>query len=182
MISALVSAISGAWMVKLSRPSTPALVARLAMRSKAAMYSGPAVGVAGVVERVDADEDVAGPSTRPRPGRSDEEDGVAGRDVGDGDAVRPCPSAERSLGTAMSAVRAEPPNGRRSMSATTCAGGAELARRPGGGLEFDRVPLAVAEGEGVGFVAFVPGDGQGGGGIEAAAEQDDGSRRSGECC
>jgi hypothetical protein len=48
---------------------------------------GAAIGVAGVIESIDADEDVGrcedfGPGERER-----QEDGVAGGDVGDGDAV-----------------------------------------------------------------------------------------------
>src|SRR5439155_5797162 len=55
-------------------------------------------------------------------------------------------------------------------------GHAEVGRDPLGGGDFHRVPLAVAEGEGVDFVALGAGDGQRGGGIQAAAEQDDGAK------
>ena len=45
------------------RPSTPALVARFAMRSNASMNSGRQSGIAGVIERIHADEDVGASST-----------------------------------------------------------------------------------------------------------------------
>ena len=71
MISALVRSISGVWIVQRAAPSTPALVARFAIRSKARDVLGPAVGIAAVVERVDADEDVARRrAPRPRPART----------------------------------------------------------------------------------------------------------------
>ena len=57
-MSALVMCCSGAWIVK-PPPSTPALVARFASRSNARDELGPAVGIARIIERVDADEDVA---------------------------------------------------------------------------------------------------------------------------
>ncbi len=40
MMPSFVSCISGAWILSRCVPSTPALVARLAMRSNASMYSG----------------------------------------------------------------------------------------------------------------------------------------------
>lgn len=42
------------------------------------------------------------------------------------------------------------------------------------GLDFVFVALTIAERDGVGFEAFVPGDGKGRGRVESAAEQNDG--------
>ena len=56
---------SGAWMANRSRPSTPALVARLASRGEGGDVFRPAVGIAAVVDGVDAEEDVGRPD-RPR--------------------------------------------------------------------------------------------------------------------
>src|SRR5256885_1858443 len=156
MISRLERAISGVWMRRRCRPSTPARVARSAMDWNAAMYSGrqrgdlpgPAVGVSAVVQGGAADEATAradhfGP--RQRKGR---EDRVARGHIGHRD-----PGRERG-GSAI-------------------LGGGDLVRERGpaepsqvefddlmpahvegpghtpGGRDFDLVTPAVAEREGI---------------------------------
>ena len=81
------------------------------------------------------------------------------------------PSSARSLGTSMSAVSAEPPNARRSMSTTTWLATPAAARDSRGGLELDLVALAVAEAERVDGEALALGDREHGGRVEAAAQQ-----------
>ena len=47
-------------------------------------------------------------------------------------------------------------------------------RYPPRGLEFDAMPLAVIEAEGMAVVTFAFGNGQRGGGVQSAGYQDDG--------
>ena len=80
MMSALDRCSSGARIAS-GRPSTPARVAS-APGARTPEVLGPAVGIAGVVERVDADDDGLGAETSAHAEREREEDRVAGRDVG----------------------------------------------------------------------------------------------------
>ena len=156
MISALVSSISGAWIWIRCRALDGGLGREVRHLLERLDVLGPAVGVAAVVEGVDADEDVVcfehlGPGERDR-----EEDGVARGHVGD----RECPRRSRrrsaASGRRSSAVRAEPPKTFRSMSAITCSSTPSRAATSGGRCEFGLVALAVAETEGVGAEALGP--------------------------
>ena len=80
MMSALVSAAAARGSA--TAPSTPARVASGARRSKASRYSGPAIRIARVVERVHADDDGLGADDLGPRQREREEDRVAGRHVG----------------------------------------------------------------------------------------------------
>ena len=87
MMSAFVIVCSGAWMRKRS-PSTPARRRQRRQLLERRDELRAAVGIAGVVERVDADDDVVraehfGPAERQR-----QEDRVARRHVGRRDVVR----------------------------------------------------------------------------------------------
>ena len=104
------------------------------------MNSGPAVRIAGIIERIDADEDVPRPARLGEAQREAEEDRVARGHVGDRDAVaRRHPSALRCR-----SVSAEPPNARRSSGRTMCrsASSAAIARAA---FELDAVALAVID-------------------------------------
>ena len=79
----------------------------------------------------------------------------------------------------MSAVSAEPPKARRSIRQTDVLRGAQRGRDPPRGVEFEPVPLAVVERQGVAFKAVAPRDGQCGSGVETAAQKDDGLGRGG---
>ena len=81
MMSALPSAMSGVC-TRNRPPSTPARVARLARRSNARDEFRPAVGIAGVVERVDADDDVVGAEHLGPAERQRQENRVPRRHVG----------------------------------------------------------------------------------------------------
>ena len=71
----------------------------------------------------------------------------------------------------MSAVSADPPKTRRSMSQTTCRDACASATRwP---LEFDVVALAVPEAQRVGLEALFLGDREHGGGVQSSTQQDD---------
>ena len=127
------------------RPSTPALRRQVGHALEGRDVFRAAIRIAGVVDRVDADEDVAG-LQRLGPGqREGQEHGVARRHVGDG---MPCADLGRiapCLGTAMSAVSAEPPNSRRSMRTMRCSAAPSAPATRARGLQFHAVPLAVVE-------------------------------------
>ena len=134
MISALVSSISGAWMLQPLRALDAGLGGEVRHPLEGVDVLGAAVGIAAVVERVDADEDVAraehlGPRERER-----EEDRVARRHVGDRDPrahlAHPCdPWGRRCRRSAPSrrrrAGRCRPPHAHRHPQPPRCA-----ARRP----------------------------------------------------
>ena len=123
---------SGAWIRNRPCSSTPACVARLASCLERTKEFRPAVGIARVVDAIDADEDVKGAEGL-GPGQGEaEEDGVPRRDVSDRNAVRPSTPPRRSLGTSTSEVRALPPNARRSISSSTWRRDAHAIARRGG--------------------------------------------------
>jgi hypothetical protein len=138
---------------------------------------GAAVGVAGVVEGVDAEPDLArAEGLGPAEGVGEEE-GVAGGDVGAGD------GADAGFGVFRDGERAggDQRGGAGDEAADVgevddlvCAG-AEAGGLAAGALELDGVALAVAEAEGVGLAVLGGGEGEDGGGVEAAAEEDDGA-------
>ena len=70
MISAFVIVMSGAWMWK-RRPFDAGLRRELGHRLEGAQVLGPAVGIARIVERVDADDDVGTPSASAHASASD---------------------------------------------------------------------------------------------------------------
>ena len=118
MMSAFVRSMSGAWIVS-GRPSTPARVASAASCSNARDELRAAVGIARVVERVDADDDLRRRrATSAHPSASDRKIVLRAGHIGHRD-VRRHRAADPS-GTAMSSVSAEPPNRERSRSISTC--------------------------------------------------------------
>ena len=171
MMPSFVRCISGAWMLRRCVPSTPALVARFAIRSNASMYSGPAVGIAAVVERVHADEDVAraehlGPRQRER-----QEDRVARRHVRDRDArahlaIRAVLRHVDVRGQRRAAEDAQV-DLRDDMLATPAAPRSAAPR------ELRRVPLPVAEAQRVRREALALRDRQHRRRVEAPAQEDD---------
>ena len=110
--------------------------------------------------------------------REGQEDGVAGRHVGDGDAVAHLGerAALRDLDVAGERRAAELAQVDVDDDVVLHA---QRGRDAGRGLEFDLVALAVAEGHGVDVEALGLGDRECGGGVEAAAQQADGFLRCG---
>ena len=153
-------------------PSTPALVASGGQALERRDELRPAVRVPGVVERVDADEDVArAEHLGPRRARATGTRccAPARRSTGCRPAVdRRGPSGRRSA-----PVSADPPNAARSTCSstwrTTPSARGHDARR----LDLPRVPLTVGHREGVQLEPLVAGDGRGRRGIEAAAQEHD---------
>ena len=169
MICSLLRASSGAWIRNRPWFSTPARVARLASCSNAPKKLGPAVGIARVVDAIDADEDVeCRQSLGPRQGER-QKDGVPRGDVSDRNPVR-----HHVLGSVLGHFDRR--------SERTSAEAAEIdveldvaddcqrARNPAGGLDLDGMPLAVADGQCVELEAGRAGLGQGRGRVEAAAQ------------
>ena len=108
------------------------------------MNSGPAVGIARIVERVDADDDVVGAEHLGPAERERQEHGVARRHVGRGNLVG---SIGRSFGTGRSLVSDEPPNADRSTSISMCRATPSAPRDRARRLDLARVALAVADGQ-----------------------------------
>ena len=125
------------------RPSTPRLRARAATSRKDVDELGPAVGVAAVVEGVDADRhrvEVAGLGDGEGQG---EEHEVAGRHVGEGDAGRA--AGRRDLDRRVDEGGASPPRG---VDRATRCSIPRVAATAAGPVELDAVALAVVEGAG----------------------------------
>ena len=149
-------------------PSTPARVARVASDSNACDEFRPAVRIAGVVERVHADDDVAGAEHLGPAEREREKDRVSRRHVG----RTGCPAAARSRSCGH---RRHPTSAtsRRTRADRSSARGAArrraLRRRPRAAATLARVPLAVADRQRVQLEPVRLRDGGGGVRIEAAA-------------
>ncbi len=84
----------------------------------------------------------------------------------------PISSARSCLGTSMSAVSADPPKARRSISVTTWRFDAQRLRDARGEVELARVALAVAEGERVRLVALGARDRERRGRVKPAGQED----------
>ena len=143
------------------------------------MYSGRQSGIARIIERVDADENVGALQHFGPRQREGKEDGVARRDVGDRNAVahfrrRSGPWARRYRRSAPSR-RTRP--GR--CVATMCRSAPKWPRPRAPRPPVRPVALAVVEGKRVAGVAFAPRQRQASGGIQAAAQQANGFGRSG---
>ena len=130
----------------------------------------PAIRIAGVIEGVDADEDV-GALQHLRPGqRQRKEDGVAGRHVGHRDAVahlveRPRLGYSHVRRQRGSAERVEPNLHHQALLHT------QRRRYPRRRIQLEFVPLAVIERDRVAGKAIAPSQRQAGGRIEAARQE-----------
>ncbi len=91
----------------------------------------------------------------------------------------PISAAERALGTAISAVSAEPPNASRPMRATRCRSAPNAGRHARRPPPVRLVALPVVERERVAGEALAPRQRQAGGGIQSAAQQANRFRHSG---
>ncbi len=134
---------------------------------------GAAVGVAGVVDGVDADEEVEAFGDFGEAQGVGEEDGVACGDVGDGYAVGDLfvgfVEGYGDVGGEGGAAEGAEVDARGDV-----AGDALGLGLPFGAVELEFVALAIVKGDGVKGVTFLFGDGQDGGGIKPAGEEDDG--------
>src|SRR5260370_7276465 len=133
---------------------------------------GAAVGVSGIIERVDADENVRGLENLGPGQREGEEDGVARGNVSDRNFLAHLGSWAR-LGHGDVA-------GERGMAELAEVEGddavlssAEAGSNASGAIELDAVALAVVEGEGVAVEAIAAGERQAGGGIESTTQEAD---------
>ncbi len=169
MMPAFDSAMSGVWM-RTCAPSTPALRGEGRHRLERRNERGPAVGVARVVDGVDADDQVArADAFRPRQGQR-QKDRVARRHVGRRDAG----SVERAvLRHAACPDQRRSAEGREIDPEFDVARHSQRARHSPGGLHLDGVALAVGDRQRKELEAVGARDGGGGVGIEAPAEQDD---------
>ena len=134
---------------------------------------GPAIGIAAVVERVGAEEDVAGAEGLGPGQREREEDGVAGGDVGGRDALADL-GQRRVLGHRHVGGERRAPEGAEVEVDHHVPPDAEPLGHAPRGLELDRVPLAVAHAQRVDVEPVAPRDGGGRGRVHPAAQQDDG--------
>lgn len=133
-----------------------------------------AVGIAGIVDGVHANEDVAGLGDLGVSGGEGEKDEVAGGDVGDGDAVGHV-SGGAILGNIDVGGERGAADGTEVDGDDAVVDRAENARDLLGGDEFVAVALAVIEGEGVTCESGLARDGECGGTVQAAGEEDDGA-------
>ena len=131
---------------------------------------GAAVGVAAVVERVNADEKI-GAFEHFGPRQSiGKKDGVAGRDVGDWDFIfgaRLVRHVKIHVGQRGAAEGGEIDIDRAVLR--HALRGSDLLST----VQFDHVALAIAEREGIAFKPVGVGNGQRGGGVQSATQQHD---------
>ena len=144
MISALVMAMSGAC-TRQSAPSRAGLGAEARHGLEGGEELGAAVGIAGVVERVHAGEQIARAEHLGPGERVAEEERVARRHVGDRDVAAHGVDGAILGHRDVARVSAEPPIQRRSTVGDAMLDGAERARHARRRVELDGVALAVAE-------------------------------------
>ena len=143
MISRLVRSSSGARMRMLS-PSTAGSRREIGERLERRDELGPAIRISRVVERVHADEDVARAAHLGQRERVREKDRVARRNVRD----RNSGCDPRALWEPRcSAVSADPPNARRSMSTIWCRSTPYARATAACGFDLVLVALAVSKRE-----------------------------------
>ena len=174
MISALLMCSSGAWIRK-RPPSTPARVARRGKALERLEVVGAAVGIAGVIERVRTDGDVArvehfGPRERQRQKNGVPRGDVRGRDVGG--VHRPV------LRHGAVSRQGRAANRRQVHAHLEVLPHAQGARDRPGRLDLTRVALAVQDAERADVEAVPLQNRRGGVGIETAAQKDDRARHS----
>ena len=131
-----------------------------------------AVRVAGIVNGVDTDEDGFGANDFGVREGEGEEDGVAGGDVSDGDA-RAHFGGRAVFGHVDFSGEGGAAEGAEIDVGDAKRVGTQVSGHSFGGSEFLVVALAVVEGKGVGFEAFLTGNGETSGGIEASAKEAD---------
>ena len=130
---------------------------------------GPAVWIAGVVQRIDADEEVAGAQHfSPRQRQRQEHRIARGHVRGWNDAGVAAP-----LGISPSPTSADPPTDPRSTDSSMRLHAERLCHPPRR-QNLLRVPLAVLHGERVQLEPKFPRDGRGRKGVQASAQQHDG--------
>ncbi len=134
---------------------------------------GAAIGVSGIVDGVDAEEKIGGAECFGIGQCDREEHQVAGGDIGDGDIGHGrFVAVFGDLGVVVGEGRsAEGADVEREGS---MRGRAEVVGDLGGGIEFVAMALAIVKGDGVAGVVLVASDGQDGGAVESAGEEDDG--------
>ena len=134
---------------------------------------GTAIGIAGIIEGIHADEDIGGIEHFGPREREGKKNRVARGDVGNRNLarhfVRGTPLGDFHVTGKRGTAEHAQVELRRAMS-----GYADRFRHSPGGLEFDAMPLAVIERERVELEALAPGEREASGRIEPAAEQTDG--------
>ena len=146
MMSAFDSVMSGA-SITTAPPSMPRFVASAASAWNAAMYSGPAIRIAGIVDCIDADDDLVGDDDLGQRQTEAQEHRVTRGNVRDRD---PCAAVlghcDSRIGERRAAELAE-----RHANLAMCSG-AERVRHAPRGRELGSMALAVVERERVAFV------------------------------
>ena len=162
---------------ELASPRYPGLGRQVGQVTEGLQVLGPAVGIAAVIHGIDPNEDVPGPHHL-GPGHGvGEEDGIAARHIGDRDLSRRRPAllADRRvlgdgnvLGQSGAANLIEP-----HLQDQMPLGPIER-RVVAGPLELDGLTLAIGKAQTITSIPLLPGHGQDGGRIKAAAQQDHG--------
>ncbi len=126
---------------------------------------GPAIGITGIIDGVHADKDIPGARHLGPRQRKGEEDGVAGGNVGDGNAAGR-ESIFRNIDTGGQGGAAKDA---KIEGDDAVLGGSERRGNAAGGVQLNAVALAVIEGQGMANITFAAGIGETGGGVESAA-------------
>ncbi len=171
MMPSFVSCISGAWIGQLLRALDAGLGGQVRHAREGLDVLRPAIGIAAVVERVDAHEDVTGAQRLGIGQRERQEDRVARRHVRDRNAGAHLAvgAALRHLDVGRQRRAAEHAQiDLRDHVARHSGGLGDLARR----IQLGHVPLPVREAQRIRNEALAPGDGQHRRRIQPATQQD----------
>ena len=133
------------------------------------MNSGTAIGIARVIERVDADKDVAALQHFRPCQRIGKENGIARGNIGDWNSSGHLRRAARFRHGDIAGER-RPSEYAKADVRHQMPRGAERFRKARGGIEFVLVPLAVIERQSVAGEAVAAREREAGGGIESAAQ------------
>ena len=150
-------------------PSTPDLGGEVSEVPEGFDDPGGSRG-AGVVDGIDAEKNVARPDDFSVGEPEGQEDGVARRDVGDGDSAGHF-SSGAVLGDGDVGGERGATEGAQVYMRDSVLGDAKRLGDALGCFEFDRMALPIVERKGITLEAFASGEGEGGGGIESATEE-----------
>jgi hypothetical protein len=146
---------------------------------KGAKELGTAIGIPGVIDGVDSDEEIVSSANFCVCRGEGKKDQVAGGDIGDGNLTGGSGKLAISLGDSDVSCECRAADGAKVELEGAVLGRAELGGQPSGGDKLVPVSLAVVKREREAAVSLGACDSEDGGAIKPTGEQDDGGRERG---